>query len=90
MPFAAKENELFLGGKRHGVNTPNVPQPFTRERHALKVLWKLHRNAMRVTQKRRSLMSGCEMLRGLRPRSACSLRERRGTSGSTPMRALGS
>ena len=24
MPFAAKENELVIGGKRHGVNTPNV------------------------------------------------------------------
>lgn len=24
MPFAAKENGLFIGGKRHGVNTQNV------------------------------------------------------------------
>lgn len=23
MPFAAKENELFIGGKRHSVNTQN-------------------------------------------------------------------
>jgi hypothetical protein len=28
MPFAAKENELFIGGKRHGVNTQNVMRHF--------------------------------------------------------------
>jgi len=30
MPFAAEENELLIGGKRHGVNTPDVGQTFAR------------------------------------------------------------
>ena len=66
----------------------DVPQPFAREWLRMKKCENLTAQFKCATTKDRSLISGCGMSRGFHPRSACSLRERRGTSGSTSMRAL--
>ena len=62
----------------------DVPQPFARDCPANKDCGTLMDGIIRRTEKTRSLINGCGTLRGFHPRSAGSLRERRGTSGKTP------
>jgi hypothetical protein len=84
IPLAPEYYASIICRKRYVFFTKHVMQPFARECHAEKVMINNKHSATRVTQKLRSLISGCGMSRGFHPRSACSLRERRGTSGSTP------